>query len=229
MMNAVVYYSNTNQSKRIAEYFSAKLNFPIFTLNSLPNATFERIVLVFPVHCQNAPNVVRQFLSRLKADNLALIATYGRMNYGNVLNEIQRKFKLKIVAGAYIPTKHSYLNENEFNDFELLEPIFAKLSSPIPSTVSIPKAFKNPFSDFFPTLRSRLGVKIKRNSSCNGCGICAKNCPLQAIQNGKTNKRCIRCLRCVEECPKRALSFRLSLPMRLYLRKRKRNETLVFV
>lgn len=52
------------------------------------------------------------------------------------------------------------------------------------------------------------GLVPKADKRCTGCGLCAKNCPAQAISkaNLKTadSKKCISCMRCVTECPESA-------------------------
>lgn len=48
----------------------------------------------------------------------------------------------------------------------------------------------------------------KAGSACTECGLCAKQCPVQAIdpKAPKTTdgKKCISCMRCVSICPQRA-------------------------
>lgn len=225
-MNAVVYYSNTNESKHIAEYFAEQLQ---FTLVGIANAEskYENAVLVFPVHCQNTPQAVAKFLSRLTAQNLTLIATYGKMCHGNVLYEIQQKYKLNIVAAAYVPTKHAYLDEPRFNNFAGLRKAVDKAQNP--SAIKIPKAYKNPLANAFKGLRSRIGVKIVKNDDCDNCGLCKTSCLQGAINNGKTNRNCIRCLKCVASCPKQALTFKTTTAMSAYLKKKKQDELKIYV
>ena len=226
-MNAVIYYSNTGQSKRIAEYFADKTSFALCGIFDLSEYVFDTAVLVFPVHCQNAPDCVKNFLKRLSVKNLIVIATYGRMCCGNILNYIQKHYRHNIIAAAYVPTKHSYLCENGFEDFDRLNAIVSKISNPAP--VKIPKMYKNPFADFGKGLRSRTGVKLYKDQNCNNCGQCNAVCDNNAINNGKTNGKCIRCLKCVENCPNNSLHFKLRLPMRLYLRKKKQNDLIIYV
>ena len=71
-MNAVVYYSKTNESKKIAEYFSKKLNYNIIDIEIIDMFNFNNLILAFPVHCQNIPNPVKLFLNNIKVNNLTI-------------------------------------------------------------------------------------------------------------------------------------------------------------
>lgn len=47
----------------------------------------------------------------------------------------------------------------------------------------------------------------KPSKDCVKCGICAKNCPVQAIDPAKftaDSKKCIACMRCVKQCHHKA-------------------------
>ena len=227
-MNAVVFYSSTGQSKKLATYFSDKLGYPLFDIETNYIDYYRNLVLVFPVHCQNIPNIVKAFLKKITAENLTVIATYGKMCCGNVLYEIQKNYQKNIVAGAYVPTKHSYIeNDDPFFNFDKLNPIIEKIKKP--SSIQLPKLYKNPLADIFPELRSRMGLKIRKNASCNGCNLCAEHCSFGAIKAGTTNGRCIRCLKCVEVCPRQALNVKIGLPLKLYLHKKKVKKLIIYV
>ncbi|MBQ8849003.1 MAG: 4Fe-4S binding protein [Clostridia bacterium] len=227
-MNAVVFYSNTGQSEAVAKYLGEALGYTVVDIEGADSGGYEDLVLVFPVHAQNIPRPVRELLKKTRVKNLTAIATYGKMCYGNVLYEIQNEFHMNIVAGAYIPAKHAYIDgDGGLPDLSLLTPIIEKIKAP--SEIELPKLYKNPLADLFPKTRSRLGVKLYKNSNCNGCGACAERCHFRAIDSGVTNGRCIRCLRCVKVCPNNALEFKARLPMRLYLSKKKVNETVIYV
>ncbi|MGN1373376.1 MAG: 4Fe-4S binding protein [Candidatus Coproplasma sp.] len=225
-MNAVVYYSATGESKAVANYLAERLRFPLSDIGEVGSADYKNLVLVFPVHSQNLPHPVRGFLSRAKAENLTVIATYGKMCCGNALHEIQNGYNFNVVAGAYIPTKHSYLGGESFCDWESLTPLIDKVNHPSP--VVLPKLYKNPFASLLPDVRSRFNVKIYRTADCNGCGVCTDNCTFKAIANGVIDNRCIRCLKCVDACPEKALKFTLRLPLRLYLRRERMNKLIIY-
>ena len=227
-MNAVVFYSNTGQSKAIATYFANQLGYPLADMEIKCAEYYQNLVLVFPVHCQNIPDIVKSILKNISVENLTVVATYGKMCCGNVLYEIQKNYQKNIVAGAYIPTKHSYIdNDDAFCDLDELKPIVEKVKEP--SYIQLPRLYKNPLADIFPKLRSRLGLAIQKSENCNGCNLCAERCSFGAIQSGITNRKCIRCLKCVESCPRQALKIKLGMPLKLYLRKKKSNKIIIYV
>lgn len=226
-MNAIVYYSNTEQSERVAKYLADIAAFELYDIFDLKEYVFDTAMLVFPVHCQSIPDIVKDFLSRLRVKNLIVIATYGRKCCGNVLHYVQSHYDHNIIAAAYVPTKHSYLDESGFDEFEKLSVIAKKLNNPTP--IRLPRRYRNPLSDVCKGLRSRLGVKIFKDGNCNSCGQCGAICKSHAIENGKTNKNCIRCLKCVEKCPRKALHYKLSLPMRIYLQKNKCDDLIIYI
>jgi len=227
-MNAVVFYSNTGQSKAIAAYFANQLGYPLADIEIKCAEHYQNLVLVFPVHCQNIPDIVKNFLKNTSVDNLTVVATYGKMCCGNVLYEIQKNYQKNIVVGAYIPTKHSYIdNDDVFCDFDKLKSIIEKIKEP--SYIQLPKLYKNPLANISPKRRSRLGLTIRISADCDGCNLCAERCSFGAIKMGKTDSNCIRCLRCVETCPRQALKIKLGLPLKLYLRKKKRDEVIIYV
>lgn len=227
IMNAVLYYSATGQSERIARYIARKTEFEAADILSLANKEFDNAVIVFPVHCQNIPTPVKKCLTEITVKNLTVIATFGRMCHGNVLHEIQKRHNHNVVAAAYIPTRHSYLSDGEFDRFDELQAVLDKIFNPAP--VTIPKSYKNPLSNVLQGWRSRVGVKIYRGDECDGCGICDGVCPFGAITKGKPNRKCIRCLACIAHCPKKALHSANRLPMRLYLKKKKTDKLEIFV
>lgn len=228
-MNAVVYYSNTGQSRAVAAWLAERLGFPLLELASSAETSFESLVLVFPVHCQGIPDAVRRFLKKVRADALTAVATYGRMCPGNALYALGRRYGCRLVAAAYVPTKHAYLEESEsFSDFERLEPLVEKTRRPDAAPISLPRLYRNVFAGIFPAWRSRLAGRIVRGPACTACGVCTAVCPNGAMADGIPDRKCIRCLRCVRSCPDRALTFRPGLLLRLYLRKKPVDRILIY-
>lgn len=150
------------------------------------------------------------------------------MSYGRALYDAKTLFRGTVVAAAYVPTGHAYTKDGFSFDEAALTPLFEKVRSGKSSPAVIPKGKRHLLSGA-PALRSRLGVKLVRSSRCSGCGVCERACPMHAMRAGKPNGRCIRCLRCVRVCPEGALSFRLSPFLKAYLRRRRTEETRLFL
>ena len=106
-VNAVVFYSNTGESRAIAAYLADKLGYRLAALEDEKTEKYQSLVLVFPVYCQSIPRTVAAFLKKAEAQRLAVIAAYGKMHHGNVLYEIKTQYRKNIVAGAYVPTRHA--------------------------------------------------------------------------------------------------------------------------
>lgn len=70
-----------------------------------------------------------------------------------------------------------------------------------------------------------LAKTFVASNSCDLCGLCVKQCPIQAIKlvNGRPfwSYRCESCMRCMNQCPKRAIEtahgFAIGVPVLLSL------------
>lgn len=231
IMDAVFYYSNSGESRRIAEFMAKECGFPIFDITDsnfiVPPCRLA--ISVFPVYCQAMPPAVKKFLKNLSADRHILMATYGKMSFGNVLYDAQKCLDTPVVAAAYLPTAHTYrTTDTPFSNFDALLPILQIAKSKHAPPIVIPKYPKNPLASVLPAWRSRMGLYLLKKSSCTKCNLCAAVCPLHAIEYGKPNRRCIRCLRCVKACPQKALYTCQSLFLRLYLKREKEAPLYIF-
>ena len=221
-MNRIFYFSGSGKSKRLAEFLGKELEITAEDITKTKDFSAETAIVVFPVYCQNLPDPLIDFLPKLKAENVAFAATYGRKSCGNVIEDAVRITNAEFIGGICIPCGHSFLSEPDDFDFSSIEKFTERIKNPKKAIVS--KSHKDFYADLIPAQRTRIGVKINRNSLCNNCGICENNCPMGAIKKGKINNNCIRCLRCVTECPEKALEFRTLWFMKAYLIPGRKNE-----
>lgn len=226
-MTSVHYFSGSGHSREIAGFFAEKLQTNAIEISGNAPVSLDTAVVVFPVYCQNIPVTVLPFLKSLKAENAVLIAVYGGIAHGNVLWEASRLICGRVIAAAYVPTGHSFMHEGTAFDFDSLIPIIGRIKKPCEAKIT--RTPKNPLANFFPAWRSRVGLKLVRTDACNFCNLCGESCPMDAVVNGKTNSKCIRCLRCVTVCPEYALQIKPCAILGLYLKRKKKNETVIFL
>ncbi len=226
-MIRILYFSGSGKSRRLAEYLAEKLDSKAENLVETNDFSADNAVVVFPVYCQNLPDPVYDFLTKLKAKKVAFAATYGRKSYGNVIEDAVKLTNAEFIGGICVPCGHSFLSEPDNFDFSSIEKFIGRIKNPQKAIVS--KSHKDFYADLIPAQRTRIGIKIKRNSLCNDCKICEKNCPMGAIKNGKINNKCIRCLRCVTECPENALEFKTLWFMKAYLIPNRKNEFKIYL
>ena len=224
-MNAVIYWSNTGESLNIAKYISEKTGYSLYELMSLKEKKFDDIFLVFPIHYQSIPTQIKDILKELQFHKAVVVLTYGKMKYGDVLNETQKILQGTVVGGAYIPCKHTYLlNDKSFNDYEKLDKVVEMIERD--TEAIFPRLKTNVFAKVLPNTRHRMSVKIIKTSKCTNCGACNDIC--EHIHNGVVNKKCYRCLKCVNSCPQDALKFELSPLLEDYLSKKKTNDFILY-
>lgn len=221
-------FSGAGHSAEVAAYCAERLGGRVISIGADTVCRGERVLIVFPVYCENLPPPVAGFLRRAEAGYAALIATYGGMSYGRVLYDAQQLFPGSVIAGAYIPTEHSLACDGWRFDGAPLAPLLAKISEG-GAEIMFPKTPKHILSDFAPAWRSRIGAKLVRGGNCVGCNACGAACPMRAMRQGRANSACIRCLRCALACPQGALPVRLSPVLSYYLRRRRCNDTVVYL
>ena len=220
-------FSGAGHSAEVAAHCAERLGGRVISIGEETKCRGERVLIVFPVYCENLPPPVAGFLRRAEAGCAAFIVTYGGVSYGRVLYDAQQLFPGSVIAGAYVPTEHSLARDGWRFDGAPLASLLAKLSEG-GTEIMLPKTPKHFFSDFAPAWRSRIGAKLVRDGNCTGCNACGAACPMGAMQQGRANRDCIRCLRCVLTCPQGALSVRLSPVLKHYLRRRRCNDTIVY-
>lgn len=229
-MTGIWYFSATGHSEAVARYFAAALDAPLHAIGDGDPPLLATAVVVFPVYCQNVPLPVKRFLPRLKAENIVLIATYGKMGYGNVLSDAAALVQGRIIAGACFPTGHTYLEHDSWGDPAVLQPILERIQNPLP--VQIPTGRKWWLADILPGLRGRIGVRMTRTDACTACGICERLCPMKTMKPGKPGKpgkNCIRCLGCAENCPAHAINVTCHPLLRRYLRKPRQTDLVLYL
>ncbi len=229
-MICIYCFSGTGHSRAVAKFFSDSLKTEVTDIAlemKISCIESEISIVVFPVYNGNIPKPVKLILPKINSKYFVLISTYGRMSTGNVLQEGSKLVNGKVIAAAYVPTGHTYLDEPAEFDSEILQTILKRIAHP--KEIIIKKERKGVLPCIFPNLRSRISVRIHRTDDCNKCNLCVKNCPVKAITDKNINKNCIRCLRCVKNCPENALSVSFNPLLKKYLKNKKCTKSKIFI
>ena len=137
-----------------------------------------------------------------------LVCVYGNRAYEDTLAEMEDAAKecgFQVVAAVAAVAQHSIIpqyaaNRPDASDEKQLEQFALQIAGKTESAASVPG--NRPYKK-----AGGAGLVPKPSKTCVKCGVCAKNCPVQAIDSVKftaDSKKCIACMRCVKQCPHNA-------------------------
>lgn len=212
-----IYFSATNNTKKIVNSFSENFNYSKkfeFNLANRNKLTLkfndnDIVVVGMPSFGGRVPNIALTDLENLDGNNALTIAivTYGARAYEDSLIELSdflKKRNFRVIASIASVCKHSIVNSiasdrPNLKDFEELKK-FSKLVKE--------KIYNNIFNSFnMPGNNSYKELKIAKlniivNENCNNCKYCKEVCPTNAISEDLSidTTKCISCMRCVNAC-----------------------------
>ena len=229
----VVYFSPTESTAKITKQISAGLGWHTKEYNiTLPQKRTEYRSLAFsnndlvivgvPVYGGRIPEFLEDYLSGFKGDNTLVIfsVVYGNRDYEDALLELKNIFETSgfksIAAGAFIG-EHSYTEKvaTDRPDVKDLDRAF-QFGQEIKLLLNSPAALKEHqliVKGNFPYKERKQASPMvpQTNERCIDCGICAENCPMDAIDSKNTRvvnaEKCIHCCSCVKKCPENAKAF----------------------
>ncbi len=219
----ILYLSGTGTTEAYARAFAEGLPYPVelqalridATLPPEMNDT-ELLVLAVPVYAGYVPAFVWELLANFHATQTptVLLAVYGARDYDNALHEMDEKLRAKgcvTWGAAALVARHSIAqtiasNRPDAHDLEQTRAFAATIAERITAAHTPADA---PTFDF-KTVEVDLDAHVYpiTLSSCIQCGICAVECPADAIPQDAPDTtdqdKCISCLHCIEVCPEHA-------------------------
>ncbi len=226
----ILYFSATGNSKYVATRLAGEKGKALFIPDLMNEGVYrfedEVIGIISPTYFWGLPSLVKEFLEKatFHADYLYFLATYGTTPgaSGSMAKELIKGKGVDAVYGVAMVDTYTPIfdlsSEKKRKRFtkhteEQIDSILISISKREGKTkmkgqvpLFVVKTITEPLYDN----KKRLTSRLKVNSNCIGCGLCAKKCPVKAIEmkEGKpvwVKDKCAMCLGCLHRCPKFAI------------------------
>lgn len=244
-------FSPTGGTKKVVEILTSQWDGPVEEMDltdakedfSAVGLDVEDVALIaVPSYGGRVPALAIERIKKIRGNQARciLVCVYGNRAYEDTLAELSdtaEQSGFRVAAAVCAVAEHSIMHQyaagrpdqqdqRELQDFA--QKIFDKIRNT--EDASVPQIPGNrPYKKY-----AGVGLIPKADNRCTGCGLCAENCPAQAIERGNLQtadaKRCISCMRCVENCPasarkvNKAMVAAAALAMKKACAGRKKNE-----
>lgn len=224
----IYYFSGTGNSRWAARKLAALTGDEardIIGLDAVPTCQGEaRIGLVFPIYAWGAPEPVLDFARQLdKAGAFTFAVGTCGSEAGHALKKLAAVFPLDSCYSLVMP--NNYVIGSELEDeatvrakLDAAETELAAIAAELRENKPVNRVhegalagLKSGLANFGFNRFARSTKSFYATDACNGCGLCAQNCPAHTITltNGKPvwTAQCYQCLRCLNECPQTAIQY----------------------
>lgn len=214
-------FSPTGGTRKAADLLAAGLTGDPFCVDLTdPKEDFSRLqlsaedvaLIAVPSYGGRVPAPAAQRLAAIRGGGAraVLLCVYGNRAYEDTLVELQdaaQQAGFRVVAGVAAVAEHSIARQfaaqrPDKEDARQLAQFAAQIQAKLTSGDCTPPTLpgNRPYKK-----AGGAGLVPKPTKACISCGVCAAQCPVQAIAEHDPRqvdgKVCISCMRCVSVCP----------------------------
>ncbi len=218
-------FSATGNSRHVADKLGALLNETIQDITKKTEIDLtQRIIFVFPCFFWGVPERVRTLLKKTpfaKEHTVYFVGTCG--GFLGTTDRLVQSFIRPARALCYqLVMQTNYILRHQVDTENKLERKLQKADNQLPGIAAAIRESKGlyksspllwPFTHITYSLydKQRYTRPFVVTDRCVSCGLCAKNCPDNAItMQGKpkwNKEQCQLCLKCLHACPKNAIEY----------------------
>ncbi len=184
---------------------------------SVPIEKDDFVLIAVPSFGGRVPAAAAERLARLKGNGAkcTVVCVYGNRAFEDTLIELKdtaEKSGFSVIAAVAAVAEHSIMHQYATGrpnqeDVKILKGYSNKILEKLNSSHSSETPITVPGNTTYKKAGAG-GIVPKAGKDCVSCGVCAKNCPVSAIdiKNPKItdSKQCISCMRCISICPEKA-------------------------